>query len=372
MIIIRADGNAKIGAGHLMRCLTIADAIVRGATEPSNRYSEQNICEQSICKQKVCFFCADEQSAELAREHGFLARVLETDYQDMTAELPVWEKLLAVDSEILQAENLENHQTTILVDSYYVTDAYLQQLKRYGRVYLMDDMQEHAYPVDGVINYNAFADPDVYRSLYKGTKTECFVGSSYVPIRQQFLNRKYEISETVKDVLITTGGGDVDNIAGELLQTIYREDMKFHVVTGKFNPHLHVLKELEKNCIGVSIYHDVQDMAGLMEKCDMAITAGGTTIYELASIGVPFLCFSYAKNQEALTEYIGNKGIAGFLGAYHKDKTGVLEQLKKVFTCYCEQYDLRKLCYEKEREMIDGKGAQRLARQVGISGGRKR
>ncbi len=351
MYMIRADGNAKIGAGHLMRCLTIAEAL---AERLGNR-------------QDVCFVCADEQSGEVVREAGFRVWVLGTDYREMESELPCWTKRFRPYEDPGEAGvAVERHR--ILVDSYYVTDVYLEGLRRYGKVFLMDDMQEHAYPVDAVINYNAFADGAVYQTIYDalpaGTETECFVGSEYVPIRGQFLNRKYRIEDNVKNVLITTGGGDVDNIAGKLLEAIYCEGVVFHVVTGRYNPHLETLQEWAKACQSVRIYHDVKDMAGLMQKCDMAVTAGGTTIYELAAIGIPFLCFSYARNQEALTEYIGEKKIAGYLGAYHRNQQEVLENLRRLFVEYCERRDLREACCEKEREMIDGKGAARLAEKM--------
>ncbi len=347
MYIIRADGNAKTGAGHLMRCLTVAESMGK------------MLCS----RQNIIFLCADEQSADMAASCGFQVKVLGTDYQDMESELPVWEDLLQR-QELLQKEELSGKQHVILADSYYVTDEYLERLGAYGRVYLMDDMQEHTYPVDAVINYNVFADEDSYRQLYKGTETEFFVGRDYVPVRQQFLNRDYKVSESVKNVLITTGGGDQDNIAGAVLKAIYSGDMEFHVATGKYNPHLDTLKELEGTCENVHIYHDVSDMAGLMQKCDIAVTAGGTTIYELAALGIPFLCFSYAKNQEALTEYIGVNGIAGFLGAYHRNAEAVLDNLQVLFGQYCAEYDLRKTCYEKERKLIDGKGAVRLAEKL--------
>lgn len=339
MIVIRADGNAKIGAGHLMRCLTVAEAVIRMQGSRKN----------------ICFFCADGQSADLAREHGFQAPVLGTDYRKMETELSAWEY-------IMQTAGSGEH--TILVDSYYVTDAYLKQLSRYGRVCLLDDMQEHTYPVDMLINYNAFADEALYQKLYRGMNTKILVGSDYVPVREQFLNVDYSTAEVVKHVLITTGGGDIDNIAGAILQAIYCEGIEFHVVTGRYNPHLKELKEWECEKSGVHIYHDVRDMAQLMKKCDIAVTAGGTTIYELAAIGVPFLCFSYAQNQEALTEYIGEHKIAGFAGAYHKDAETVLKKMQELFTTYCKSYDCRRACFEAEKKMIDGRGAERIAREL--------
>lgn len=343
MYIVRADGNVKIGAGHLMRCMTIAEALAKRVGD----------------RQEIYFFCADEDSAAMAENAGFRTKILGTDYRDMEAELPVWEQYLEQDKAMQ-----ENMQHVILVDSYYVTDNYLAALRKFGKVYLLDDMQEHSYPVDVVINYNVFADKEIYAKLYEGTGTRCLIGSDYVPVREQFLNSDYRIAGTVKNVMITTGGGDEYNIAGKMLDAIYCKDFNFHVVTGRYNPHMQELKEREKSCPGVHIYHDVKNMAELMEKCDLAITAGGSTIYELASVGVPILCFSYAKNQEPLTAYIGDNKIAGFLGEYHLNEQAVLERLRELFAEYADNAKLRKACYEKERKMIDGKGTERLAESL--------
>ena len=403
MFLIRADGNAKIGAGHLMRCLTIVsemEAVLGGQEE-------------------ILFLCADEDSAELVKSKGFRARVLYSDYRDMEGELNAWERILAEEkilpesgcfSEVSGMGELpcalccteKPVQNVILVDSYYVTNTYLMALRKYGRVYLLDDMQREQFPVDGVMNYNAFASKEIYAKLYEGTDTACFVGSDYVPVRSQFLNQEYGIRDRVEDILITTGGGDVENIAGKIVSALLMEYVvlhdlpefyeprmseecdserhrnvmhekaqamidnssvvpHFHIVTGRYSPNFEALQSMAKQHENIHIYRDVQDMAALMRRCDLAITAGGTTIYELAAIGVPFICFSYAENQEALTEYIGEKQIAGYAGAYHKNSAGALAQIKRLveeFSCSIEK---RKQCFGRERTMIDGRGAKRLA-----------
>ena len=105
-------------------------------------------------------------------------------------------------------------------------------------------------------------------------------------------------------------------------------------------------------------------MAGLMEMCDLAITAGGTTIYELAAVGVPFICFSYAENQELLTEYIGERQIAGYAGAYHKDAEATLREMKRIFLELAEDKAKRNLFHLNEKHMIDGLGAERIVKDV--------
>lgn len=334
-IIVRADGNAKIGAGHLMRCLTVAEM---------------------MDKNRILFVCADEDSAALAMEQGFCAFVLNTDYQDMISEIPVWERMKAQGVGGLGLEAV-----TILVDSYYVNNEYLQNLRNYGKVVLLDDMAQEIKAADVLINYNAFAKTEMYETFVKVVDTAIYTGSSYIPVRPDFVQRSYEVSDTVRKVLITTGGGDKDNIAGQILDTVYEEGIGYQVVTGRFNPNYEKLQEYAQAHAGVEILHDVKDMAGLMLGCDMAITAGGTTVYELCSIGVPFICFSYAENQEKLVDYVKCEQISLSAGKYHENAEVCLAGIKAEFERLRGDCLLRRKYSEKEKRVVDGWGAKRIA-----------
>lgn len=356
MYYFRADGNAVTGVGHLMRCLTIAD--------------ELNKLPEGIGQ--VTFLCADEASGKLAADRGYKTIVLQTDYRNMEEELPKLSQLF------------KGSEPVILVDSYHVTESYLKRLTEYGRVFLLDDMGQKAWPVDGIINYNAFARDEWYEQLYRepmesqnsmesqntmqsqsrgsAMQTARYIGSAYVPIRPRFLNVPYTVRNQVQEVLITTGGGDSENIAAEILKAIRNPKWNYQVVVGRFNKHFEKWKQWEQEFPQIQVHHDVQDMASLMKQCDLAITAGGTTIYELAAIGVPFLCFSYAENQEALTEYIGREHIAGYCGAYHHDRQQTLAVMKELAQKASDSHELRMQMYEAEKKMIDGHGAERIAR----------
>ena len=365
-----------------MRCLTIAGALAEkcGTTE------------------EILFLCADEESAGLAERQGFRTRVLYTDYQKMETELAILVEILkekvpgteCMKADPFPAESkretaetfleqkagegakaaLMKRHNILVVDSYYVTEKYLKAVSRFASVLLLDDMGERAWPVDGILNYNAFAEPEYYRSLYAAAFKEPLygIGSSFVPLRSQFQNVPYKIRETVQNVLITTGGGDSDNIAGQIWENLYQEDVAYHVVIGRFNPYFSWWEE-QAAASRLYLHTDVQDMAGLMAQCDLAVTAGGTTIYELAAVGVPFLCFSYAENQEALTEYIGRKQIAGYCGAWHKGKEAVLEALKTQMAV-CRSKAVREHMSWEEKRMTDGDGAARCVELIRSCAGR--
>ncbi len=342
MFLIRADGNEKIGAGHLMRCMTVAEELAG-----------------LLGREAVCFVCADADSGDMVADAGFRTFVLNTDYRNMESELPLWKRFLGdCDGRPDSAGNV------ILVDSYYVTERYLEELKRFGSRVLMDDMGDRAYPVDCIVNYNAFADPEKYRSLYRGTDVKMLIGSRYVPVRSQFRGRMYEVREKASNVLITVGGGDTDHIGRRILKRLYREDRELYFVAGRYYPDLDEVKKLEREHANIHVLHDVKDMAGLMLKCDAAVTAGGSTVYEMAAVGIPFVCFSCAENQEALVEYIGATDTAYAAGAWHLDREGTLERIEELIRRLLTEREMRMLYHRREKGLIDGVGAGRLAEKL--------
>ena len=383
MYLIRADGNARIGAGHLMRCMAIGEELARLQG-----------------REAVCFVCADHQSAALAGEHGFQSRVLGTDYRNMESELPLWQRMVSE-----PAGGEDERRPVLVIDSYHVTDWYLEALGQYGAVVLMDDMGEHCYPVDCVVNYNAQASLEAYERLYQGRGTRLLIGSRYVPLRRQVAEGPDQwacgvseapdgaacgqgekvpdqwvcggVSEApvycrpvVRNVLITTGGGDSENIAGEILKKLYSDKLVFHLVIGQFHPRFQEMKHLESIYGNIFVHVNVSDMAGLMRTCDLAVTAGGSTIYELAAVGVPFICFSYARNQEPLTEYIGRKDIAGFAGPWHRSPEKTMERIATLFDELTGSKRRRETYVRRERAMTDGLGAERLAKALAEGGNR--
>ena len=332
-VVIRADGNAMIGAGHIMRCLTIAQALPVEATP--------------------LFLCADEKSCSIVRTRGFEAVCLHTSYTNLMSEMAAWARL--------KEQKILDDYPAILVDSYYVTPEYIDELKEFGKVFLLEDMGIGDFGADVLINYNVFAS----RELYEDVSCErMLLGGSYVPIRPEFLRTSYEVRNTVKNILITTGGGDCDNIAKEILDAIYWENATFYVVTGAFNPNRKALEEYAKTKTNVEICVDVQDMSALMAHCDVAISAGGTTVYELCAVGVPMVCFSYADNQNGLVSYMGVKGICESAGRYHVSPAETLERIVDAVEKYVDSVGVRQSTYEKEKYLIDGKGAARIAKEL--------
>lgn len=354
MVVIRADANSKIGMGHVMRCLSVADALLKRGEE-------------------VLFVTADDTPVPLLTKKGIPYRVLHTDYADMEAELPeLWEVLreLPQGAESPEAA-LAQRNTSILVDSYYVTEKYLAALKKRITTIYMDDIYAFSYPVDMLINYNIYGEEMGYEKDAAFADTKLLLGTEYVPLREEFSAGEQQRTAANCGILITTGGSDSFNLAGQLLMEAMKYDAfkekEYHVVSGSLNPHIGELQALAQKHENIHIHCNVTNMAELMAENEVALSAGGSTLYELCAMGVPVIAFSFAENQERLVQTFVKRGIAQYGGNYRTDGNKMIQNTIAGLETLLEDENLRTEYRKKARTLVDGKGADRIAEAI-ISG----
>lgn len=351
MVVIRADANSKIGMGHVMRCLSVADALLKRGEE-------------------VLFVTADDTPVPLLTKKGVPYRVLHTDYADMEAELPeLWEVLreLPQGAESPDAA-LAQKNTSILVDSYYVTEKYLAALKKRITTIYMDDIYAFSYPVDMLINYNIYGEEMGYEKDAAFADTKLLLGTEYVPLREEFSAAEQQRTAADGGILITTGGSDSFNLAGQLLTEAMKYDAlkekEYHVVSGSLNPHIGELQALAEKHENIHIHCNVTNMAELMAESEVALSAGGSTLYELCAMGVPVIAFSFAENQERLVQTFVKRGIAQYGGNYRTDGNKMIQNTIAGLETLLEDENLRTEYRKKARTLVDGKGADRIAEAI--------
>ena len=351
MVVIRADANSKIGMGHVMRCLSVADALVKRGEE-------------------VLFVTADDTPVPLLTKKGIPYRVLHTDYADMEAELPeLWEVLRELPQGAESPEEaLPQRNTFILVDSYYVTEKYLAALKKRITTIYMDDIYAFSYPVDMLINYNIYGEEMGYEKDAAFADTKILLGTEYVPLREEFSAAEQQRTAADGGILITTGGSDSFNLAGQLLMEAMKYDAlkekEYHVVSGSLNPHIGELQALAQKHENIHIHCNVTNMAELMAESEVALSAGGSTLYELCAMGVPVIAFSFAENQERLVQTFVKRGIAQYGGNYRTDGNKMIQNTIAGLETLLEDENLRTEYRKKARTLVDGKGADRIAEAI--------
>lgn len=340
MIGFRVDANEKIATGHLMRCMAIAKGFQRRGEE-------------------VLFFLAEEKETERLKAQNIPYIVLNSQWNDLEQELPALERLLN-----------EHAVTRLIVDSYQATKCYLESLDQCVKVIYMDDMAEETYQIAGVVHYSNWPWDGTYKKRYAGHDTVCMAGMEYTPLRQEFYPSGEENRK--KNILLTTGGTDPYDVAGRLLEYVKEQqhkeeklpkDVHFFVISGSMNQNKPHLEQLAGENSWITLCENVNNMGELMRASYLAVSAGGTTLYELCACKVPTISFSFADNQEGFTEEMGEQGIMFYAGDARKEE----RLIEIIYNKLAELWKDEKLCGQFRENMgrlVDGKGVERIVDKI--------
>ncbi len=346
MLAIRADGNSLLGTGHIMRCLSIAKA--------ARRLGEDCV-----------FWLADGEAKALLEGSGFAVEVLGSDYRHMLGE-----------REALEAVWSRYRPQRVLVDSYYVEPsyfAYLRQMESRAGIAYIDDLLEGVYDCDLLLHYAV--DGEERRSWYEKRYIEAglpcpqlLLGPSFVPLREEFARvTEREFAEHISRVLVLTGGSDVSHTGLALLEFLEQNPQfagwEMDFVAGRLNLDLEAMERKAHNLPRAHIHAHIEDMRSRMELADIAISAGGSTLYELCACGTPMVMYTCADNQQQ-----GAKAISRAVGApYVGDARGAesfARRLMEAVVSLAADGAKRREQSRVQRELVDGRGAERICRRL--------
>lgn len=349
VIGIRVDANETIATGHVMRCITIARKLILAGC-------------------RVIFYTADEYAGEMLEQAGMEYVCLHTKWDDMELEIPV-----------LREKLIQAGCGKLLLDSYQVTAKYFEELRDLCKLIYIDDCFEEIYPVDMIINYNAYHVRFPYESAYAG-KAKLLLGTSYVPLREEFedVGGGRVDAELCNDgtsgagvnphILLSSGGGDLHNAMEGILRVAMQEETLrgaiFHVVVGGFNRNVEKLRQLAEEHPNIRLHERVDHMAQLMGMCTAAVSAAGTMLFELSAMQVPAVFFVSADNQQYDHEFFAQDERMLYAGDIRADRDGCLENICGQLRQLLEDGDMRGAMKRKLHAVTDGNGAQRIAAEI--------
>lgn len=335
--------NAQIATGHVMRCLSIADAL-------------KKIGVRSV------FISADDIPAELVKSRGYEIRVLGTDWNNMEEET---DRLLIVTD--TDSEDKNSSKPVLFVDSYQVTADYFRKTGEHFFTIYTDDMMDTAYPVDMLLCYAVYAKRDAFEELYKKADIrlpKLLTGTDYAPMRDMFAGcGKHVIRDNIENILIMTGGTDKYNMLDALLEKIAAEnpEVDFTAICGLLYPGREILIRKYADADNIHIIAPVNNIRDYYEQADVVITAGGTTLYELCAVGTPAITFSFADNQLLNVITFDKIKVMGYAGDARTEN--VPENAAVLIKKY-SNISKRTEISETEQKIIDGRGAERIAAEL--------
>jgi RimJ/RimL family protein N-acetyltransferase len=190
------------------------------------------------------------------------------------------------------------------------------------------------------------------------------LGERYLLLRREFLAERTqarEIPAIARRVLVTLGGSDSENVTATVIQALQHvkiDRLEATVVVGGSNPHLARLREVIKEShIPIHLEHNVANVAPLMQWADIAVSAAGSTVWELAYMGLPSLLVVTAENQRPIAEGLESLRATHNLG-WRRDLT--IYDITRRLSALAVSAELRRLMSERGSAMIDGHGADRV------------
>jgi UDP-2,4-diacetamido-2,4,6-trideoxy-beta-L-altropyranose hydrolase len=312
VVVFRADASLRIGSGHVMRCLTLADAL-----------KAHGVGSHFICR---------EHAGNLIgaiRDRGHTVTplaVLETAQPASGSAYAAW---LGAPSQrdAEQTRDLANalRPRWLVVDHYALEADWERRAAPPGcRVLAIDDLANRPHACDLLLDQNLGRQADDYRRWVPG-HCQTLIGPRYALLRPEFARlREYSLQRRaagprLQECLITMGGMDPDNATGAVLNALRRGDLpdegRLVVVMGARAPWLEAVRELAADMpIATEVVVGVNDMAERMARADLAIGAAGSTSWERCCLGLPTLLVVLADNQRAGAHALEAAGAAQLIG----------------------------------------------------------
>lgn len=318
--IILTEGGGGIGFGHVSRCLAIKQAFEHIGVETRLVINGDKSLSRVLTDS--CYTLADWQAGCVSR--------------------------------FLQGIDI------VLVDSYLAGEATYKKIADVAKhcIYF-DDFNRIKYPVGTVINYSASADEMNY--IHR-PGIRYLLGASYTPLRKGFWQvSERKILNVVRKALIIFGGTDTSGHTLETLRFLVENypGIEKKVVIGAGFPFAEQLEQLKDDKTKVFVSLAAEKVKKVMLDCDIAFTAGGVTLCELARTGLPALVVSAAENQvenvKSLVKAHAACSVRIFRG---KIDTRIL---KKTFARITPQAT-RTHMSNAGKGIVDGQGASRIAK----------
>ena len=314
-----------------MRCLSLADAL-----------NEHGV---------VCIFVTSDLKCErLISNQGYECICINSrwdDYCDGADELCAIANRYGCDC--------------VVTDSYYTNSKYFDAIHDYCRtVIISEDIPNgNLKNIDLFINYNIYVnevDSEVFNY-------DTCLGTKYALLRKEFSRNKCGSGDCV---LVLSGGTDPLNIASHMLKRLRRslpDGTRIITVTSSMNMYIEDLRRVSER-YNIELFVDVRDMLKVYKEAAVAVSAGGSTLYELCACGIPTVTFAYVDNQIKNVEGFHKAQIMPYAGYYPDDPQSVSDLVIEFILKTLKNNQFSADVSTKMRGICDGNGANRVAHRM--------
>lgn len=357
-VVFRCDASIQIGTGHVIRCLTLADALTKKGAE----------CH---------FICREHEGhlVEVVEQRGHQAYSLPFE-GDMGNSSKAGVKLLHANwLGVTQQEDAQQcidiikliQPNWLIVDHYAIDISWEKMLRPYcKKLMIIDDLVDRRHDCDILLDQTFGRDKQDYLGLVS-KRCVLLCGSEYALLRPEFAQwRDYSLERRkpsrLEHLLINLGGVDKDNITTQILKRLEKSSLpeysKITVIMGSTAPWIESVKAEAKTLPWeTEVKSGVSNMAELMANSDLAIGAAGSTIWERFCLGLPSILIVIAENQEANLSKVKPYHISSFRKDDPDFRDALVETINQITSNYTPLESNTALI----KNLVNGQGVIRIS-----------
>ncbi|MEX0338544.1 MAG: UDP-2,4-diacetamido-2,4,6-trideoxy-beta-L-altropyranose hydrolase [Arenibacterium sp.] len=336
-VLVRADGNGRIGLGHIMRSMSVADELQRTGVEITYLCRSLPVWAENLLHQRG-FDLLYVQCEETASQT-----------EDAAATLTAFQRVGA---------------DAVLLDHYGLTGEWTECIRSRSSAFIaaFDDLACDVRDVDMLIDsgpgriaadYEALVPPDAI----------CLLGPRYAPLRPEFALAGTESrgnEDGLCRIAISLGGVDPTNVTSVCLEALDgRADVDVTVILSSAAPHLKAVKDrIAAMQTPTRLLLDRTDMARVLRDMDLVIGAGGTSALERCALGLPSLLILLAENQAHNAANLTRAGATTLVPDV--SSRSIHETLQTLVA----DADLRASMGRAAASLCDGRGAPRVGAAI--------
>lgn len=338
-IVIRADASNTIGAGHVMRCLSLAGEL-----------RSQGSVITFVCQESAGDCC------DLIEEKGFRVFRLSgcADWQDDSRQT---------------LEALQTHAVRpdcLVVDHYGLESRWERNLRGAVRsVAVIDDLADRPHECELLLDQNYYDDLDRRYDGLVPRGARRLLGPHFALLRPEFVRAPSDTGPPAVDRLfVSVGAHDPFGLcekAVAAVRLVGHDSLGAEIVAGADAQLRERLRDAVSDLSGVRVHGFVHEMSSLMARCSMAFGAGGSSTWERCALGIPALVTVVADNQRRMSQDLARAGIIVLLGEARE--LTVTELAAAIARCLSDRSLLESLRL-KSRALVDGGGSRRVAEEV--------
>lgn len=355
----RVDASSQIGTGHVVRCLTLANALRVSGVD---------------CK----FVCRDLPGNlnHLIAQHGYevykiAAKEISLEQRDVKpTKRGAGSTLL---SDAMWSEDAE--QTLKFIERFkthwMIVDHYSLDIRWEGalrdkcpNIMVIDDLANRHHNCDLLLDQNLVAQWQDRHQDKVPKNCNLLLGPKFALLQSMYADLHTVVKPRqgpVRRILIYFGGADHKNLTSLAIATVKalpQREIALDVVVNSSNCHVQGIRNQAQDLI--TIHEDVPSLAPLMAEADLFVGAAGSTSWERCCLGLPSLVITLADNQTPIAAELHRLGLIDWLG--HEDKVTrsvLFESLRSIVSEGLPEEWSRK-CHN----WVDGCGAARVSAQL--------